>query len=199
MGSRLAMLGLVLGAGIVALYLVTRDDWDWPRLNRRVVLGMLIAFAVSWGWIYWSSLPSTSPVSELWGIALGSSRSDVLFLKGEPAEVFAPHTWNYVASRNRTYSVVFDDADRVVRVLAFPGPGYSSGVSLLGVREGFDRSRVIELLGEPSRVVSLADGIQRAYLYDRRNAVFVLERGAVVSFGIYDAAANAPMRGASGS
>ena len=51
-------------------------------------------------------------------------------------------------------------------------------------------------LGEPSRVISLADGLRRAYLYPHLNAVFVLEQGVVISLGIYDVNAGDPFAGA---
>jgi len=199
MSSRILFIGLVLGAGVVALYLATRDRWDWAQLVRRAFFALVIVIGAAWAWIYWSSLPPTAPVTELWGIALGASESDVLFLKGEPDEISDPHTWVYMMSRNRTYNVVFGETDQVVSIRLVPGAGYSSGLPLLGVRAGFDESRLIEQLGEPARVVALADDLRRAYLYPRLNALFILERGTVVSLGIYDTAAGDLFPGATGA
>ena len=73
-----------------------------------------------------------------------------------------------------------------------PGPGFADGGSLLGVRKGLAVEHVVDRLGEPAAVLRLSGDLRRAYLYPRFNAVFILERGAVVSFGIYDADAGTP-------
>lgn len=192
MAVRTAMLVAVLGVGVLALYLSTWNMWDWSKLLRRAGLVAVALVAALAGWMYWSSLPPTTPVTEWWGVALGATRSDVRFLKGEPTEIVGESTWVYALDSRRTYRLVFADSGEVVQLLAYPGPGFSSGVSLLGVREGLEEARVLERLGEPTRVVGLADGLRRAYLYDPLNAVFLLERGAVVSFGIYDVGAGVP-------
>lgn len=192
MGVRAAVLLAAVVIGVVALYLETRERWDWTKLIRRLLLGLVLVVGSVGGGIYWSSLPPTSPVSELWGIALGASKDDVLFLKGEPAAILEPGTWFYAPSRNRAYHVVFGDSDEVVRILVLSGPGFSSGAPIFGVRTGFRTQRLVDRLGEPSRVLSLSNGLQRAYLYDHLNAVFVLEQSEVVAYGIYDAAAGDP-------
>jgi hypothetical protein len=186
MGVRSAVLLSGVFIGFVVLYLVTRNQWNWIKLMRRLMLGLLLSVGSIGGWIYWSSLPPTSPVSEFWGISLGSSKSGVRFLKGEPSEIVEPGTWVYVADRGRTYHLVFGDTDEIIRILAVSGPGFGSRASLLGVRTGFGTQRLVDQLGEPSRVLRLPDDLRRAYLYTHLNAVFILEQSAVVSYGIYD-------------
>ena len=178
--------------GIVALYLDTRDRWNWAKLTRFMILALALLVGGIGGWIYWSSLPPTSPVSELWDISLGASKSDVRFLKGEPSEIMELGTWAYTTSRSSTYYLVFGDADEVIRILVVSATGYGSGASLFGVRTGFGAKRLVDRLGEPSRVVPLSNDLRRAYLYSHLNTVFVLERGAVASYGIYDVEAGDP-------
>lgn len=178
--------------GIVTLYLGTSDRWNWAKLMRGAIVVLTLLVGGVAGGIYWSSLPPTSPVSDIWDISLGASKGDVRFLKGEPSEVIEPGTWVYVANRTRTYYLVFGSTDEIIRVLVVPGPGYSSGVSLHGVRKGFDAQRLVEQLGEPSRVIRLSNDIRRAYLYTHLNALFILEQGTVVCFGIYDVDAGDP-------
>jgi len=192
MGVRTAVLLAGVFIGVVALYLETRDQWNWTKLMRRLILGLLLLVGSVGGWIYWISLPPTSPVSEFWGISLGASKSDVRFLKGEPSEIVEPATWVYVADRRRTYHLVFGNTDEIVRILVAPGPGFRSGAPLLGVRTGFGTQRLVDRLGEPSRVLRLPNDLRRAYLYTHLNAVFVLEQSAVVSYGIYDVEAGDP-------
>ncbi len=189
MSVRAAVLLSAVFIGVVALYLATRDQWNWTKLMRRLILGLLLLVGGIGGWIYWSSLPPSSPVSEFWGIALGASKSDVRFLKGEPSEIVEPGTWAYVADRSRTYSLVFGNTDEIIRILAVSGPGFGSGASLLGVRTGLGTQRLVDQLGAPSRVLRLPNDLRRAYLYTHLNAVFILERSAVVSYGIYDVGA----------
>ncbi len=192
MSVRAAVLLSAVFIGVVALYLETRDQWNWTKLMRRLILGLSLLVGGIGGWIYWSSLPPSSPVSEFWGIALGASKSDVRFLKGEPSEIVEPGTWVYVADRSRAYSLVFGNTDEIIRILAVSGPGFGSGASLLGVRTGFGTQRLVDQLGEPSRVLRLPNDLRRAYLYTHLSAVFILEQSAVVSYGIYDVEAGDP-------
>jgi len=192
MGVRTAVLLAGVLIGVVALYLETRDQWDWAKLMRRLLLGLTLLVGGVGGGIYWSSLPPTSPVSEFWGISLGASKSDVLFLKGEPSEIVAPGTWVYAPYRSRHYHLVFGDTDEVVRIQVVAGPGFGGGDSLFGIRTGFGTQRLVHQLGEPSRVLRLSNDLRRAYLYNHLNAVFVLEQSAVVSYGIYDGEAGDP-------
>ena len=148
MAARTALLFLIFCAGIVVLYLGTRDQWDWSRLLRRVVFALVVVVGGVAGWIHWSSLPPTTPIAELWDVPLGVSEGDVRFLKGEPTEVVDPRTWVYAVDRSRTYRLTFADSGEIVRILVDPGPGYSSGVSLLGIRQGFGVERLIDRLGE---------------------------------------------------
>jgi len=195
MSARTLVFVAVALVGIFALYLDTRGGWNWARLMRGLLLALVIVVGGIAGLVYWSSLPPSEPVSHLWDISLGASKSDVRFLKGDPSEIIEPATWAYASSSSRTYHLVFGDADEVIRILVASGPGFSSGASLLGVRMGFDVQRLVDRLGRPSRVVPLPDNLRRAYLYDHRNAVFVLEQGAVTTYGIYDVEAGDPYEG----
>ncbi len=192
MGARAAMLFLTVLIGFAALYLATRNRWDWTKLMRRLVLALVLLLGGFAGGVYWNSLPPTSPVSEFWDVSLGASKSDVRFLKGEPLEVVEPGTWVYKAGREGRYHVVFEDTDQVVRVVAMSASGLGSGAFLFGVREGFDAGRLVDRVGDPSRVIHLSNDLRRAYLYPHLNAVFILERGRVVSYGIYDVDAGDP-------
>jgi len=187
-----AVLRLAVFIGIIALCLGTRNQWNWAKLVRGATLGLMFLVGGIGGWAYWSSLPPTSPVSELWDISLGASKSDVRFLKGEPSEIVEPGTWVYVADSRRTYYLAFGSTDAITRILVVSGPGFSSRASLLGVRTGFGAQRLVDQLGEPSRVLHLSNDLRRAYLYSHLNAVFLLEQGAVVSYGIYDIEAGDP-------
>ncbi len=192
MGGRAAVLLAVVFIGGVALCLGTRDQWDWAKLMRRLTLGLILVVGGVGGWIYWSALPPTSPVTEFWDLPLGASKSDVRFLKGEPSEILEPGTWVYPAGRSGRYHVVFGDGDQVARIVAVSAVGLGSGAYLLGVRTGFGTQRLVDQLGEPSRVVHLSNDLRRAYLYPHLNAVFILQQSRVVSYGIYDVEAGDP-------
>ena len=189
--SAVVLLSAVI-IGIVALYLGTRDHWNWTRLTRRVILVLMLLVGGVAGWIYWSSRPPTSPVSEFWGISLGASKGDVLFLKGEPSEIIESGAWLYAPDRSRTYHLLFGNEDEIIRLLVDSERGFGGAASLFGIRTGFDSQRLVERLGEPTRVVRLSNDLRRAYLYAHLNSLFILRRGEVVSYGIYDVEAGDP-------
>lgn len=80
--------------GFILLFVVTKDRWNWRKLGISLgVIVVVIPVAI----VVYDRLShdvshtfyrlTASKQSELWGIKLGSSKSDVLFLKGKPTPV----------------------------------------------------------------------------------------------------------------
>ena len=111
-------------------------------------------------------------------------------------------TWQLIMTGDDLRHVTLETQADMARLLDF-----DPSISHLTLEIGDDRvhvardwpsdqyeeaDRLIDQLGEPSSVITLTGGLRRAYLYRHLNAVFILEKRVVVSYGIYDAAAGDP-------
>ncbi len=122
------------------------------------------------------------------GVDIGSSKADVLFLKGKPKreskgkndELF--NTW--LAFED--YYVALD-ADGIVRQIIFHGDGWEHK-GFYSVRIGTEHKAVKAALGAPSKVLQSKEASDpwRRYDYDQLNLSFILSEGQVSSYGIRD-------------
>lgn len=78
--------------GFILLFVVTKDRWNWRKIGIRLGILVIVIPAAIVGYLYLSDDVSrtfyrltASKQTELWGIKLGSSKADVLFLKGKPS------------------------------------------------------------------------------------------------------------------
>ncbi len=58
MSVRTAVLLSAVFIGVVALYLETRDQWNWTKLMRRLIFGLLLLVGGIGGWIYFKLQPA---------------------------------------------------------------------------------------------------------------------------------------------
>ncbi|MSP52190.1 MAG: hypothetical protein EXQ91_07350, partial [Alphaproteobacteria bacterium] len=77
--------------GMVALFIATKDRWNWKKLFLwpfTILLELSVIGVVGYlVLLYWEDLPRKE--LGLWGIRLGASFADVKFAKGEPSRELA--------------------------------------------------------------------------------------------------------------
>lgn len=188
--------GIFLSAlflGIIALYLGTKDQWNWRKIAFTLIAGPLaIAVVIAAGvgaYAYWVSVPR--PATEFWDIPLGASKDDVRFLKGEP-RLSGDELGGWLYSHTERgyvywYNVEFGVDERVVEVVYHyhEGSRYLSP-DLLGIDAQYSLQRLVSKLGEPEQVGTVNDGLIRWYTYPRLNLRVALEKNQVIAYGIYD-------------
>jgi hypothetical protein len=78
----------VLLLSFVALYIATRDRWNWRKIGFRLFGGFIGILVIGGGAVYLYGIYEEPPRKEtsFWDIQLGISKSDVRFLKGNPSE-----------------------------------------------------------------------------------------------------------------
>lgn len=185
--------GIFLSAlflGTIFLFHTTKDRWSWAKGGKR--LGLLVLGLCVLGSGYWAYdankdkfLPK-KPYEEFWGVKLGASMEDVIFLKGEP-------TNQYDASEDRDavfiysatpgkWMIFFNKQGEAMLIVQY-AQGYEYS-KLYGIGFGASVQKVLDTLGEPDEIVVRDDGKMRHYLYKSLNTRYGLEQGKVVGLAI---------------
>ena len=153
----------------------------------------MVLFVLGVGWIIyqlyseWSEEPQVQ--TEYWGLSLGSSKSDVKFLKGEPKEINEGNngeSWEFADGADGSiFRVDFVDGSiaRVMRI------GRDGGFyrSIQGISPGYSNlETILEKFGDPSNISISEDESSRIYNFDRYNLFFGLSKNKVNLLGIYD-------------
>ena len=203
-------LGILLSSLLIAfaaVFLVTRHEWNWGMILRRLTLvaigGVPLALVV-----YYLLRRPESP-HEYWNVVLGSPKADVRVLKGQPSEGSTTDVWTYSQrcyfatcfpaqrdSANAFYQVGFVDGR--VQYIQFSGPPGGGEDVLIKRRIGgyflnlsagccFEPS-LPPLLGAPTLVSTSSDSLARLYSYDRYNVFVAVKENFVYALGIFDPA-----------
>jgi len=117
-------LGIFLSAvflGIIALFLATRDRWNWRKIVLRPICAVLVLSILGGIGFYVYNRPK--PQTSFWGISLDSTEADVKFTKGTSADS-DENLWVY----NQTYS----NSDREATVFVRFQDGKVKGVVFSG-------------------------------------------------------------------
>jgi len=193
---------MTLGTGIFlsallfclfGLYAATKDRWNWRRIAIRTIgglfgVGLAIGLCI---WFY--SIQANKPKAqfEFFGIKLGSVRSDVRFLKGNPTAEWDDGDWVYyqpdpISRNNISAHVIRWKNDRVRYVLYGTSSAQTIHPWLQGITIGTSYDQVIEILGTPGHMSNMANGLERMLSYPQFNTFYAFEKGSVNQFGIYD-------------
>jgi hypothetical protein len=192
--------GIFLAALIIApiyLYNSTKDRWDWSKGMKRIGL-FFVGLAVLGGgfalYDEYGDKVSVLPIqkekltsqTEFWGVKLGATEEDVLFLKGNPqskgVNLSGHPYWAYTSQFDGSRSVYFTKDKKVRGVLLYKGD-YSDG-KVLGVHIGYTLNKLEEKLGPPDKINSSEDNTTRWYLYHTYNAEYALRKAVVSAVGI---------------
>jgi hypothetical protein len=203
-------LGILLSALLIAfvtLFLVTRHEWNWRLILRRLTLVAIGAVPLALLVYYFLSRPE-SP-HEYWNVVLEAPKADVRVIKGQPSEGGTTDVWIYYQrcafvscfpaqrdSANAFYQVGFVNGR--VHYIQFSGPPGGGEHVLIRRRSGgyflnlwagccFEPS-LPTLLGAPTLVSTSSDGLTRLYSYDRYNIFVAVKENFVYALGIFDPA-----------
>lgn len=188
-GTGIFLASVVLGS--VALFIATKDRWNWKKITVRTLLSLVALGVLVPGGFYLRERLERRPSAEvsLWGLRLAQSKDDVRFLKGEPRHVWgasegAPERWLYRdASQSGWYGVGFQDG--LVTHVFYDGDRLYAP-NLQGVSAYDDLTDITDHLGQPEKLKASEDGLRRFLLYPKWRTWFVVTGAGIVTRGIYD-------------
>ncbi|MDP2754911.1 MAG: hypothetical protein Q8P40_11060 [Nitrospirota bacterium] len=177
--------------GIVALYIATKDRWNWRKivpysLGGLIGLAMLIAAGL---WTH--SLISNRPHIEtvFWDIPISASKSDIKFLKGEPNRKEDEDVWFYEPQewklKGSIYMILF--RDNKVFAIIYEGDSIHSPW-IQGIHYGDNYNSIIKKFRSPSYISTSEDELGKTLSYDRYNIAFELKENKVIAYGVYNGA-----------
>jgi len=184
-------LGIFLSAvflGIIALFLATRDRWNWRKIVLWPICAVLVLSILGGIGFYVYNRPK--PQTSFWGISLNSTAAGVKFMKGTPADSIDENLWvykqTYSSNREATVFVRFQDGN--VKGVVFSGSRSSQEPALQGIKVNDNLDKVIKKFGEPSYISRHQDELSRIYSFSKYNLVFWLTANKVTMYGIYNPA-----------
>ena len=175
--------------GIVALFIATKDRWNWRKivlysLGGLIGLSLIIAVGL---WTY--SVISNHPHIEttFWDIPISASKSDVKFLKGEPNRKENEDIWVYepqgLYSTSSIYVIFFKD--NKIRAIIYHGD-FANAPWIQGIHFGDDYDSIIKKFASPSYVSTSEDELEKTLSYNRYNITFSLKENKIFAYGIYN-------------
>jgi hypothetical protein len=184
LGTSIFLSSIVLG--VIALFIATKDRWKWKKivLWPTVVLVGFGALATA-GWWTYSYMESPRQLTELWGIRLGASTSDVMFFKGAPTHNIHEEMWQYetgTETSGRGYVVRFKEGR--VRFVAYYGARLWAP-AVPGVSIFASPTDILQRLGDPSHVSSSEDRLSRWLSFDRWNVALLMTKDEIKGLAVY--------------
>ena len=210
-----AGLGILLAAvvAVVAWQLDKRNAWAaLGRLALRSLLALAVVIAGISAWVWWDDRAGertnrrladeirTNGPSQYWGLQLGSTKANALYLKGEPSsrDDLGKKSWFYRTT---------EDGSRAIHVLQWDGDEKLKAVTCLlgqpfecesvaGVSVGTSEEDVVAYLGSPAKTSEpTADGLKVLFfgVPDARLAIG-LRQGRVESLSFHRPGAAEPVR-----
>jgi hypothetical protein len=175
--------------GIIALFVATKDRWNWRRIAKWstavVIGGPALAVTGLYVWTLYDGRPV--PITTYQGVSLADQREDVIFKLGPPSALNdAKSLMTYIgkdpSGKETSYLYISLKDDRVVWVMYWEDI-YPPSIN--GISKGATQEMIEEKLGRPDRISTSADGTRRIISYDSFFCVFELEKNGVVGLGIY--------------
>lgn len=181
--------------GIIWLYVVTRERWRWRRIILWVIGIALLPVICVGVWLgferYTNSRPHTQ--TSLAGLQVGMLPADVIFHRGEPKQKGDDY-WLYASDDEKVaYLVRFKDGKtRALEALTRSGDSLYLP-PLQGISTDSTVDDVVAKFGQPDSVSIAADQARRWLSFSKYGVAFQLEKGKVITVGVFDPAAGPPV------
>jgi hypothetical protein len=178
--------------GVVAIFIATKDRWNWKKIILWPFAG-LILLATGF-WLYNTIEQRPKVQAELWDIPLRATKSDVKFLKGAPSapqNAGTEDNWEYRFENsgggwNYIYRVMYEDG-KVWSVQYLASSETAFGPGIQGIYVGDSLEKITQKFGSPSNVSSSKDELKRLFSFIKYQLAFELKEDRVISYGIFDA------------
>jgi len=186
---RLAFFSMVIVAGLLAFYFLTRKKWNWSGVSGSLTIALTAVFLIPIGMFIWVSYENRLQlINNLDGITLGSQSADLRFLKGDPLLVVDKENqqvlWRYENPINPgNFTDVYLKNDQVIEISFLGKCKFCNQVSGFGV--GTHYNDILKRFGEPSDIEDLRNNLRRRINYPEYQVFYLLEKNKVVSQGIY--------------
>ena len=191
-----SILASALFLGFVALFIATRNQWNWMKIIKKVFYSVcvltLIIGVIAGGVYFWNTWPKKE--HSYIGINLGDTKQDVLFKYGNPNKYSTDNDWFYELNReefsdNRVSSLGFGvnfEKDKV-RFISFNGTSkYKLEYGLQGIYLEDSIDKITKVFGNKYELNSTKDGKNRIYIYPKYNLFFVLHTNEIYEMGVFD-------------
>jgi hypothetical protein len=180
--------GLFLSAvflGTIALFIATKDRWNWKRVARRAIGGavvlLVLIFIGVWGYTWYEGRPV--PQDELWGIKLGMNQAEVKYLKGEPNNSDDDRWYYGKEGDNVSRFVLFVDGN-VAQIMVYGKPNYLPTVAHVS---SYSDSKDIEAkLGKPTKVQLSNDSLRKMVVFENYRLWFGLSKEEIQAIAVFD-------------
>ena len=174
--------------GIIFLFIYTKDRWNWKKIIKRFVLTIITFTILSFLGFYSYNYYINSPkiINEFNGIKLGTTLSDLKFIKGEPSHIskrepskiiYQYNDFTYVVENNIVTLIMFIQTN--IDNLNFVE--LEGGIS---INDNLDD--IIKKYHIPSKIIESADRLTRIYYFDKYHIFVVAEKNIIIEFGIYN-------------
>ena len=178
----------VVLVSVVALYIATKDRWNWKKIILWPVLaitGLSILGGIGL-YIYSKMSERPSVQNSFWDIPLHSTKEDVKYLKGVPTnKQYGDDNWTYKVKgyleRESVFWVSFKD-NKIRFVLCWGDPS----AYLQGIGVGSNYSSIINKFGKTSFVFRSEDELTRLLSFEKYKVFFMVEQNEVIAYGMYN-------------
>lgn len=175
----------------VALYIATKDRWNWKKIILWPLLGIVFLSVIAGigFWIYTAVSGRPNIQNEFWGISLQATKGDIKFLKGQPTEINdGDDIWVYVSKDSfldqKTTHVIFFKGNKIRSILCSGSYLYAGTIEGLGI--GSTHETIIKKFGEPSYISLSEDDLERIVSFNKYQVFFSVRENKVDDFGIFN-------------
>lgn len=171
---------------VLALYGMTKERWMWKKIVVRTVLTLILLIATISGGIHGLKLYQNraTPQTEISGIKLSNTKSDIRFIKGAP-DIEKDNIWAYREGIDNEYKLLVTFHEDTIRAVIYVGDcSYCNEISGLGIGDSYEE--VIEKFGDPSNLSVSQDKLERLASFEKYNVFFTFRENQIFEFGIFN-------------